>query len=807
LRKIPDILRKFRGRSLDEFRVRGTQILNRFAERHHWSRSDVPNDRAFFKLLESALLQKSDFSAEGLLAHFRKRTSPRFFAAFEDPEATVTQLRPRVCAKSRETLIERARRITKGRFDLLELRNLDFGDPINWHLEPVSGAAAPRVHWSKIDYLDAQLVGDKKIIWELNRHQHLLTLGRAYWQTGDEQYAQTFASHIYDWVRSNPPKVGINWASSLEVAFRSISWLWALYFFRDSPHLTPDLFLLMLKFLYLHGRHLETFLSTYFSPNTHLTGEALGLFYLGTLLPELRCGAQWRDKGKTILLEQLERQVRNDGTYFEQSSYYHRYTTDFYLHFLMLLRQNDEPIEGFLEERLQALLDHLMYITCPDGASPLFGDDDGGRLVHLDDRAGNDFRNSLATGAVLFGRPDYKYVATELSEETLWLLGPRGAQEFDELDKRKPEKESIGFLEGGFYVMRDGWLSDSNYLLLDCGPHGSLRFGHAHADALSFELAARGRTLLIDPGTYTYTGSSEMRNYFRSSGAHNTLTVDGESSSVPDRSFSWKYVAKAQPLKWLSHARFDYFEGKHDGYERLASSVTHHRSVLFLKDDYWIVHDHLETTGSHQYDLHFHFAPEADPKIENQEEVDLVWEQNNDSSGLEIFAFAKGGAWHREEAWASRGYGNSLAAPAFRFSVNGTGAQDIVSVLVPRLPRQQKASVRRLAESAFEILADSRRDAFLIGFGQSIGATGIASDFRLTWARFADETIIPDELILVGGHSFCLNGQELIHSSDFINYVVLRRQENELHGESDQISDLRLSLSETFPRNVEVANK
>ena len=87
---------------------------------------------------------------------------------------------------------------------------------------------------------------------------------------------------------ANPPKLGINWASSLEVSLRAISWLWALHFFRESPRLTAAIFARALKFLYLHARHLETYLSTYFSPNTHLTGEALGLFYLGLMLPEFR---------------------------------------------------------------------------------------------------------------------------------------------------------------------------------------------------------------------------------------------------------------------------------------------------------------------------------------------------------------------------------------------------------------------------------------------------------------------------------------------------------------------------------------
>ncbi len=231
----------------------------------------------------------------------------------------------------------------------------------------------------------------------------------------------------------NPPKLGINWASSLEIAFRSISWLWALEFFKDSPSLNANVYLRLLKFLYLNARHLETYLSTYFSPNTHLTGEALGLFYLGTLLPEFKEADGWRQRGQQILKEQLFRQVRADGVYFEQSSYYHRYTTDFYTHFLILSRLNNEQLPAEVESTLQLLLDHLMHITRPDGTSPLFGDDDGGRLLFLDRRPANDFRAALANGAALFRRGDYKYVASALAEETFWLLGPETVRIFHQV--------------------------------------------------------------------------------------------------------------------------------------------------------------------------------------------------------------------------------------------------------------------------------------------------------------------------------------------------------------------------------------
>src|SRR6185295_4211192 len=128
------------------------------------------------------------------------------------------------------------------------------------------------------------------------------------------------------------------------------------YFFKNSPAFSPPTFERALRFLYLHGRHLETYLSTYFSPNTHLTGEALGLYYLGLLLPEFKDAERWRQTGSRVLLEQLPIQVRPDGVYFEQSSYYHRYTADFYTHFMILSLANDEALPDEVSNGLTLLL-------------------------------------------------------------------------------------------------------------------------------------------------------------------------------------------------------------------------------------------------------------------------------------------------------------------------------------------------------------------------------------------------------------------------------------------------------------------
>ena len=600
-------LKKLRGKSLHEIGVRSRQELSKVGERVFGSTVEMNDGALLTRILPTSRNGSAEGTAELILERIIRRQI--LFPALSSREEVVSILERRFPVE-RRALIEKADRAINARFDLLGLERLSFGDPIDWRLEPTSGKRTNLDHWSKIDYLDADVAGDKKVTWELNRHSHFVTLGQAYWLTGDEKYCEGFITQAASWMDANPASRGINWASSLEVAFRAIAWLWALHLFAGSPRLTPRFGLRLLKQLWAHGRHVSSYLSHYFSANTHLTGEALALFYLGTALPEFREASRWRETGLQILLEQMPKHVRQDGVYFEQSSYYQRYTADFYTHLLVLARTSGAALPAEVEERLALLVDHLMWITRPDGSATIVGDDDGGRLITLATRNSNDFRDTIATAAAIFRRGDWKFVAGEAKAETLWLLGPTGVKSYDEIEPQPPASGSRAFTEGGYYVMRDGRSRDSSYVLIDCGPHGSSSCGHAHADALAFEFAANGKTWLVDPGTFTYTGNQEMRDLFRSTRAHNTVTVDDQSQSLPSGPFSWQHVARATVKQFASQSDFDYFEGSHDGYERLADPVTHTRSVLFVKQQpcsCLIVKDRFRANDQHLYTLRYHF--------------------------------------------------------------------------------------------------------------------------------------------------------------------------------------------------------
>lgn len=689
-------LEKLRGKSLRELRVRGAQELAKLNERV-FGAAEMSDDELFRQIDQRSRNGNGEGSAMLILERIRSSTvgaSPSrllFFPSLACRDEVSSIIKQRF-PEERRALLELAERAIKGRFDLLGFDDLSFGDPIDWHLEPTSGKRSPLVHWSKINFLDPKVAGDKKVTWELNRHGHFVTLGQAYWLTGDERFAEAFVAQASAWMNSNPPKLGINWASSLELAFRVIAWTWAIYLFAESDRLTPKFVTRFLKFLVAQGRHIESYLSHYFSPNTHLTGEALGLFYLGATMPEFARARHWRDTGLKVLLEQLTRHIRSDGTYFEQSSYYHRYTADFYTHLFVLARAagigSSAEVPSNLTDRLSLALDHLMFITRPDGASPLYGDDDGGRLLKLNARAANDFRDTLAIGAALFDRSDLKHVAGAAPIETLWLLGPAALANYDRLEAREPIETSRAFPEGGYIVMRDGWSAQSGYSYVDCGPHGSGSCAHAHADALAFEYAAEGRSWLIDPGTFTYTGDASLRDHFRASSAHNTVTVDGLPQSVPAGPFAWESAAASNLKAFISNNTFDYFEGSHDGYERLKDAVTHTRSILFVKPDperdlppLLVVRDKLDAREQHSYALRYHFSPECLLTADDNAAVAV------DACGRELSITAFGRSLPTaslEESWVSRCYGQRDPASVALFEAEGHGPQEFVTFITSR---------------------------------------------------------------------------------------------------------------------------
>jgi hypothetical protein len=783
-------LAKLRSRSAHELWVRGQQSVSASVERlRSDGRQSVPHGDALRALLAPEHAGGRNPSAT-LLARFRHGEGTRFLPGCEDLSATAAAAAAASPDAARR-LIERADSIKAGRFDLLGYHALSFGEPIDWMLDPVANRRAPLVHWSRIPYLDASVAGDHKVVWELNRHQYFVTLGQAAWLTGDSQYLRTCVEHLTQWMDANPPKLGINWASSLEIAFRSMSWLWALRFLRQSELLTPALFGRMLSHLHLNARHVETYLSTYFSPNTHLTGEALGLIFIGTLVPELRDAKRWRETGWRILERTLARQIHPDGVYFEQASHYQRYTADFVTHAILLDESNGGSRGTRLRETLRRLLVHLAYLTRPDGTTPLVGDDDGGRLVQLDVRALDDHRGLLSTGATILSDGFLAHAAGTLADETVWLLGSSASTRFGALAPDATRPPSRLFAEGGYGIMRDDWTPDTGHLVMDCGPHGVMSGAHAHADSLAIQLCVGGRTVLSDAGTFTYSEAAE-RDHFRGAFAHSVAVLDGTPSAVPGRAFGWRRIANARVLAWRSDERADYLEAAHDGYSELGAGASVSRAVLAVRNRYWVVRDRVAGTTDHDLQLHFHCATEVNATPSGHI---LHLADTEDRTLLSISSFARTvdrpSRFVVAGDWTSRCYGHRTPVWHATLACGRAGNHDVVSLLVP----QEAAVVSELATQGgrlFEVVLDEFRDLIAFCAGEPLAHGGVDVFATVAWLRWRRRDDSLCEIVLVDARRLAVDGVKLLPDGPSIELLSAVRQEGGWRVLSSDADDDRL---------------
>lgn len=421
---------------------------------------------------------------------------------------------------------------------------VDTGPAIAWNRDHGHGIEYPPVWFRRIPYLEFARVGDHKIIWELNRHQHLVLLAQAWRLTGQVQYLNEVGSQLDSWMSANPYGRGMQWTSALEVAFRALSWIWTWHLAAEA--LAEPLRLRWAQAMFQHGVYLRTNLSVYFSPNTHLLGEAVALHALGRLFPSFPGAEDWRATGGRIVTEEMDRQVRNDGSHFEQSSYYHVYAVDFFLFFALL-----EDTPPAYRRRLRQMAEYLWALLGPAGRIPFLGDDDGGRLFHpYGERACFGRATLAACSRFLQPQDEWPCLPDDLTDMAVWWLGePVLTAAADGVTDWRPPAGARCFPDAGVVSLLRG----SRQLLIDTRGFGAMGAGHSHASALSLVCRDGAQEILIDPGTYTYIADPVARDQFRGTRAHNTVYLNGRDQATPAGPFRWSGKPVTELHGWGEH--------------------------------------------------------------------------------------------------------------------------------------------------------------------------------------------------------------------------------------------------------------
>lgn len=393
------------------------------------------------------------------------------------------------------------------------------GVTASWATDPLTLSCWPEgTPWWQIDIRTDARLSDVKHVWEAGRHRDLVVLARAAVLDPEGPWLATLTDMLMRWCRECRPEQGVHWYSSLELALRAIAWGQVITLVGD--RMLDGLRAELDHQLVASARHLMVELPYTMSSmkNNHLLGDGLGLVVLGRLFPTHPSATRWGTIGDRLMLKQLARHMKPDGSMIEDSLSYHRFVLE-----MFIVRHLLGQAPAAITEAMRSASEHLVRIGATSGPVPQYGDWDEGRVL-ADSKDAGDVAGAAFLGLALAGVP-LPGTAWDGYDELAWYVTPGS-------EGPAPEAASGSWTSGHFTGSASGpwrvWVKSA------------LTQSHQHADLTSVWIQHDGTWVTQDPGTGTYNGPIQVRNGFRTSTAHPVWVPMGADLLGPHRAFRWE---------------------------------------------------------------------------------------------------------------------------------------------------------------------------------------------------------------------------------------------------------------------------
>ncbi|MEM7502614.1 MAG: alginate lyase family protein, partial [Pseudomonadota bacterium] len=438
----------------------------------------------------------------------------------------------------------------------------------------------------------------------INRHDFVIPLVQDALLNGNPRTHAKLNELFAYWIDNFDLAQLISRDTPIDTAIRLINWVWV--FDSGLLDLTESRRQALLRSVALQIEYVRAWQS---AGGNHLVLEALCGYIVGSRYAELRDASRWRGWGRTVLLRELMRQSTTDGVHTEQSMFYHQAVSSHFLKLFLTARACRDELPNDVQERFQRMLEYVHDTAKCNGTHPVVGD---GELLTSDDREHWESRALIPARWVLFGKPIHAGFTEHVGDATIWLLGvPENELEFEDAGPT-----SKVFKDTGLAVLRHG----SRSVFFDAAPFSDPEFPHhGHADALNLDVNVGQADLFADPGGYGYY-DDDYRRYFRSTAAHNTITIDGKNQSELFGVLGYGRLAQASILDSRLGPAMDFVRGTHNGY----APTRHVRDLYLIKepDPLLVVVDMLdagETRDGQNAVLRYHMPPEATCALEGHE--------------------------------------------------------------------------------------------------------------------------------------------------------------------------------------------
>ncbi len=457
-------------------------------------------------------------------------------------------------------------------------------------------------------------------LWRFHLHyfDFALELAAAYNATKDPEWAKLFYDFAEDWQRKNPVGGADAW-HPYALSCRIINWIIVLNTMAAELQNDQTRWQQLQQSLFAQLHYLEKNLEFDVLGN-HLLRDLKALVFAGSAFTGVAAD-RWLQGGLTILETELSEQVLVDGGHYERSPSYHAVVLQDLIEMRLALSDAKQTVPVWLSAAIDRMIRADSLMRHPDGNHALFNDS---------------VLKNITFGAT------------------------------PEIEHREP---ATSLAETGYFILRD---INDGWLIVDCGLScPDFLPAHAHSDLLSFELSLEGQRVIVDAGTYEYTDGN-WRDYFRSTRAHNTVSVDGAEQSDAWGSFRLGRRAKHIPGKIIKTSLGSCFVGGHRGFTTPTVNVAHHRRIACLDASVWIVVDELIGAGKHAIENYLHFHPAID--VQKESENVLTFSLNDSTYRVESFGVQQAklisAAEQPIQGWYSDAFGKKTPSPTWVMSAN-----------------------------------------------------------------------------------------------------------------------------------------
>lgn len=340
-------------------------------------------------------------------------------------------------------------------------------------------------HAENVDWMDSWSKLHTSHLWSFNLHYHEYLLPLL-WKTLEgcgTRYVKKAKAIVRSWIASCPRSAGGDAWHPYTISVRAANWL---AFLAEGGDLvaSDDVFM---------GDFNASLAEQYAYLSCHLETDLMANHYLENLKALVLMAVYFGDEpvlasALGLLEEQADEQVLTDGMHFELSPMYHKVVLEGILRAISTLGLVGVESQK-LEDVARRMCDAMHSMEKGADRTPLFNDSG--------DNVAKSYSALLACARRLLG---HESVA------------------------------SLDLCASGYHVIERDCPVGKVKLIFDTGmPGPRCAPGHAHCDALSFELFIDGAPVVVNSGTYAYQDS--LRQWFRSSAAHNGVWREGVEQS------------------------------------------------------------------------------------------------------------------------------------------------------------------------------------------------------------------------------------------------------------------------------------